>query len=559
MNNKKAKGMPFIASMMIVGLVPMIVITVVVALLSIMTLQTEMKDDAFSKLQIASEQLKQYFIYDIKANGFVDYEEYADHEYIESLQKEDVELTLFQGDTRFLTSLKNSSGGYNEGTQAAADIYAIVSGGKDYQGEKVTIGTKQYFVYYEPIYDGNGEFWGMSFAGVPEDNIEAAINAVVLIIILVAAGILVVLAIIIAIMSIVLTKSLKGLKENINSLSNGNLDSTFKANALIKEFNELSVTGDNLQSVLGEIIGKTKDISGELKVGADKVAELSDSSAQGANQISSAMEDLAQGATSMAQNVQSINEQVVEMGVAIDSIAENAVELENSSNNIKAANRDASEYINLVSDSSVKSVDAVKDISEQIADTNTAVNNIREAVDMIASVASQTNLLALNASIEAARAGEAGRGFSVVATEIKNLSEQTNESADHIKTIVAEIVDKSGKSVKLSAEVAEIISQEQKYIEDTQAKFQLLNNEIGASLEQIESIATKIETLNEAKISITESVSDLSAISEENAASNEEVSASVISIVEAIGDISENSKTTNVSADNLSETVAFFK
>ena len=177
---------------------------------------------------------------------------------------------------------------------------------------------------------------------------------------------------------------------------------------------------------------------------------------------------------------------------------------------------------------------------------------------MITSIASQTNLLALNASIEAARAGEAGRGFAVVASEIGNLSDQSSKSADEIRNIVGEIVKNSEASVELSGSVATLIREEQDYIKDTQSKFEVLNSEISESLEHIKQVSHDTEELEKIQNVITEAVQSLSAISEENAASNEEVSASITGIAASVDEITENAEGTKANADNLVEAISYF-
>lgn len=373
------------------------------------------------------------------------------------------------------------------------------------------------------------------------------------------SGVLLVLFIILALVfARVVVNPLNKVVKAMKDTANGNLNADTNIKSITYETNQLIDSAKTLQNVLQDIIGKTKNIGDKLNEGSELVTELSSKGLDSTTHIASAMEELADGASNMANSVQSVNEKIIIMGNAIDDITENTEELTTSSNNIKASNNDAAEYISRVSESSDKSVQAVHDISKQILETNDAIARIKSASEMISEIASQTNLLALNASIEAARAGEAGSGFAVVAGEIKNLSEQSNKGAEEINRVVNEIVEKSENSVKLSSEVAEMITKEKEYIVETQRKFELLNEEIGQSIAEIESINSKVETLNESKSIILEAVTDLSAISEENAASNEEVAASVHEVTAAVEEIATNAKDTKEDASMLKDTIDYF-
>lgn len=344
----------------------------------------------------------------------------------------------------------------------------------------------------------------------------------------------------------------------IKNISEGNLNSEINEHSVILENDILLKATKVLQDKLHEVIGKSQSISEDLKTESNTVTELAEASSVASNQISTVVEGLSSSVSQMANNVQDINEQTMLVGENIEEIAGVTKKLVSLSNDIKSANSDATEYIKKVAETSNQSVQAVDEILTQVNETNKAVLNVQEAVGMIQSVAEQTKLLALNASIEAARAGESGRGFAVVATEIGKLSSQSNESAKSISDIVKDIIEQSEHSVELSSDVEKVIVSEQSHIVEAQKKFEILNNKIELSLGEIDSIYKKVDTLNSAKEQIIVSVTELSAISEENAAETEEVSASVTDIANGISNINASSQKTNEFAIDLNESVSYF-
>ena len=541
--------------LLLFSMLPLVVAIVVLSIISVTTTTSNLEEQTKEALWVAANGLREYYQADVANQGDVAYET----EYVDSFQSEEIELTVFKDNIRFFTSIKDDKGVRIEGTPASDTVYAAVKGGKEYFSDGVTINNKLYYVYYMPIYDANGAFWGMAFAGKTCQDVDDAINKIVLKTLISAAIIMAVFIVLVIILAKKVSNPLAGVADSVAKIASGDLEESDEENSAIAESKMLIESARKLQQNLSDIIGKTKSVSDVLVNNINEVAELAEKSNEGATQISGAIEDLAQGAASMAENVQSINEQVIEMGNAINEISDNVDNLSASSEHIKVANDEASDFMNKVSASSEKSVTAVNNITSQIKETNDAISKIDEAVSMIASIAGQTNLLALNASIEAARAGDAGRGFAVVATEISSLSDQSNASANQIKQIVQEIVEQSENSVRLSAEVADVISEEQGYIKDTQDKFNLLNQEIGASLVEINSIAKKTKQLDSVKTSIIDSVQDLSAISEENAASNEEVSASISNITASIKDIADKSEDMSAMAEDLNNSVSYFK
>ena len=421
-----------------VGIIPMVVAVLIVSFSLTSSLKSSIKEGIENELKVAAEQVNQYFAYDVIANGVVDYEEYSDHEYIESLKGNDIELTLFQGDTRLLTSLKNEEGSYNEGTQASSDIFAAVKSGQEYSAENVSINGKKYFVYYKPIYDGNGAFWGMAFAGEPETKVNATINSEVR----------------------VLAKTLISTSDSLNRLSEGNLDAKFDFTSIVKEFNSLVLSGNILQKQLLTSVGGAKNASVDLNSAITVVDGLSATSADGAGQIAQVVGEMATTAQSMAETVQDANATVIDMGDSIDRISERIKDMNASSNASIEANDNAMKYMDKLTDASEESARTVDEIGEKIAECSESASKIQSAAVAITEIASQTNLLSLNASIEAARAGEAGRGFAVVATEIQKLAEQSNVSAGEIQSIINEIMDRVNQCVDKADEMISVIEKQ---------------------------------------------------------------------------------------------------
>ena len=237
-----------------------------------------------------------------------------------------------------------------------------------------------------------------------------------------------------------------------------------------------------------------------------------------------------------------VNEQVINMGNEVGEISENVKKLNDSSDSMKEASASAKTSISTIMEGSRRSAEAVGEINNQVTSTNASIEKINDAVSLILDVTSQTKLLSLNASIEAARAGESGKGFAVVAEEIKKLSEQSEESGNTIKAIAQDIIEKSSESVQQAAKIREIIDQEQTDMQATQEIFNNLISEIDVSVGQIGEISERVHGLEDIKGVIVANVSDLSAVSEETAASCETVEHSVFKVVEAFSSISAKSE-----------------
>lgn len=556
---KKKKQIPFLWDYLMVGILPMLIVGVLLAAVSVSSLKENMREDMFTELKVAAEQVNQYFMYDVINNGTVDYEEYSDHDYIESLQANGIELTIFEGDTRFLTSLKNANGSYNEGTQASSSVYAEVKSGKDYSDDNVTINGAVYYVYYEPIYDGNGNFWGMAFAGKLASKVDSAIQGVVRKIIMLSVVAIVVLCALITLLAKKLQKTLKTLTDGLGTLKTGDVSVSFDENSFVTEFSAIGAAGNALANQLRSVVGEVVGAKDELVSSVTSVSDKTNSNADSIAQINNAVAEVADTSQAVAQNAQNMAEKAIELGNNIDRLSENVSTLQNASEEINRTNKEAAQYMDTVMKSSEESVNATNNISAKITETNEAVTQISACVQLIEELSSQTNLLSLNASIEAARAGEAGKGFAVVAEEIRKLADSSAQSAGEIKNIVTHVTGISEETVKEAERVSEIIASEQKFISDTQEKFSVLSAAVDESIEEISAINKMAKDLDGIKEELTNATNDLGAISEELGASAEEVAASCQTVASACEETQEETVKMGKMTENLAEAISFFK
>ena len=342
-------------------------------------------------------------------------------------------------------------------------------------------------------------------------------------------------------------------------VSKGKLNAKLDAKSHIVEINQIIGAAQELRqsllSITGGINGGMVNLDGDMNNITASVASCSDT----ISSVTTAIDGIAKGAVEMAESIQNTATNMTEVGDAVENIKVLAENAKTNADDVMKISDVAKSNLNSLLDANNNTVAISADVVTGITDTAAAIDEISQAANVITEIASQTNLLSLNASIEAARAGEAGRGFAVVAQEIQKLAEQSNTSASEIQVIIANIVEKSNNNSILVEKIQNSIHDEGKVLKEVQQSFYDVTECIDITSANIDDILGRAINLDKAKDSVLDEISTLSSISEENAASCEETTASIQEVNATMEMIANESQDTLGISTKLKDDISYFE
>lgn len=576
--DKKKKGVSLLTQIIFMCSLPMIILGLVTALYASAVMKNGMQEEALGGLSDLCQSVSAaydaidsgdyYMIGEMLFKG--DYGVTGNADTLDQFTKgSDADITIFYGDTRRATSLISAETGKRIlGTKASdAVIDAVLKRGEDFSSTDITINNKNYYAYYKPLKNSDGQIVGMVFAGSPSEDIDKVISVRRMSILGIALIILIISVVVCAILIKAIVVVISHAEGMLVKVSNGDL--TFEMSDKAKVITEKA---KNRTDEVGRMVGSMYELVEKLKTtvsginetvtrlvnSGDSLEAMASQTSASADEISQAVEEISKGAVTQSEDVESATIEVTNIGNLIKNIVDSVKGLDEISVGMKKADDESEQIINELGASNDKTIEAIKKIGTSVHTTNESVGKIQEAINLITSIASETSLLALNASIEAARAGEAGRGFAVVASQISKLSEDSNNSAKTIEDIINQLAVDSESSVKIMAEVEEIINEQQKKLDETREKFGDVTKGIESSKVETEHIYEQIKDCDKARERVTDMISNLSAVTEENAASTQQTNASMEELNATINLLAEAARELKDIAGELNEEVSFF-
>ncbi|MCL1940116.1 MAG: methyl-accepting chemotaxis protein [Desulfovibrionaceae bacterium] len=452
-------------------------------------------------------------------------------------------VTLFSGDTRLMTSIKDTDGKRILGTKMQdAEILDRVLKRGETVIKRLTILDELYDAAYWPVKDLNGSIVGMWFIGDPLAETIADQRRTIMIVVVSSALVALLVALLASVMSGKIARPVRLVADYASQVADGNLD----APLAVQSHDEVGLLIGALQRMvrtLKERISEAETVSAqareqaeqahEAKMAAEAAGEAAQKSHEeilvAAERLESAVKVIRQASTDLTERIREAEddaskqaEYITASASAMTQMSVSAQEITTTASNAKELSvqtREKASKGEKIVENVIGSISGLQKNSLELKDDMTELSvhakSISQIMNVISDIADQTNLLALNAAIEAARAGEAGRGFAVVADEVRKLAEKTmvstgdvsravsaiHKSMDVSMTQVGTTVDSIGQVTQLAAESGEALREIVAMADDTARQVEGIalacehqaaaNEHVSHSIEEVSTIAGK--------------------------------------------------------------------
>ncbi|MGM8215631.1 methyl-accepting chemotaxis protein [Bacillaceae bacterium W0354] len=356
-----------------------------------------------------------------------------------------------------------------------------------------------------------------------------------------------------------ISNPIKAVTTQMSSLASGDLT---KAQLKFKSKDETGQLADAMNKMQDGLKGMVQSITTATESLSSHSEELTQSANEvklGTEQVSSTMQELASGSETQANSASELSETMHMFNKEIEEVNQNSNQIVQYSTKVLGTTNEGSQLMEQSRNQMQKIDVIVHDAVEKVKSLDTQSQEISKLVGVIQDIADQTNLLALNAAIEAARAGEHGKGFAVVADEVRKLAEQVSSSITDITNIVTNIQTESSVVVQSLETGYHEVENGTKQIEETGGKFGEINSSITEMVRNMEQVSERLSNVVASTQEMNSSIENIASISEESAAGIEETSATTQQASSSMEEVAQSSEELAKLAEELNGLVRQFK
>lgn len=356
-----------------------------------------------------------------------------------------------------------------------------------------------------------------------------------------------------------IAKPINKVTEQMDHLANGDLTQEPLHLKSKDETGKLANSMNHMQTKLKDIITNVSNTSEMLTGHSEELTQSANEVKAGSEQVATTMQELATGSESQANSASELSSVMGTFTGKVQEANAKGEHIQQSSNDILSMTGEGSQLMQSSNEQMIKIDQIVQEAVKKVQGLDTQSQEITKLVSVIKDIADQTNLLALNAAIEAARAGEHGKGFAVVADEVRKLAEQVSTSVTDITGIVGNIQNESSSVAVSLQDGYKEVEQGTNQIKTTGETFNKISTAVTEMVTNIKMVSSNLSDIAANSQEMNSSIEEIASISEESAAGIEQTSASSEQTSSSMEEVAESSEQLSKLSEELNGLVRQFK
>lgn len=308
------------------------------------------------------------------------------------------------------------------------------------------------------------------------------------------------------------------------------------------EIGTLSVSFNRMMEQITDLAVRTTNSAEDVLLTASQLTEASKKTAISAREIAIATEEIANGATNLATEAEKGNELTGHINEQMEKVNQANEEMVASAAEVERASGQGTTYMSALIQKTGMTEDMTRSMVEKVDALKESTGSIVKILDVLNNLTKQTNILSLNATIEAARAGAAGKGFMVVADEIRKLADQSRQSIDIVAQITEKIRTEIDETVQVLSDAYPLFQEQISSVKEANGIFVSVQEQMGQFVQRLDDVTSSVSQLDQSQSVLAEAMTNVSAVAEEASATSEEVaslSSEQLSISDSLVDLSQ--------------------